>query len=239
MRVNFTTYDIQQDQDIIHVPFDKWDILVYNPQEEGPYPWAFARVLGIYHATVLTHTHRDPQMCYFLWVRWFKRDHSSLSFATVRQFDRVAFVPYDSADEEPFGFIDPATVIRGFHLIPDFNLGRTHELMPASTFQDGDGDWKRFCIAQCVNLIFTILLVTDLYFSLSDRDLMMRFTGLGVGHLEHKARTIHRLTVEDEPNWLELCPATMAAEQDPAGTESDDGTDSDETPGEDLDDDTF
>ena len=54
MRVNFTTYDLQQDQDIIHIPYNKRDILVYNPQEQGPYPWAFARVLGIYHANVST-----------------------------------------------------------------------------------------------------------------------------------------------------------------------------------------
>lgn len=150
MRVNFTTYDIQQDQDIVHIPFDKQDILVYNPEERGPYPWAFARVLGIYHANVSTRTHPDPQTYYFLWVRWLRRDETLSSFVTARRFDRVSFVPYDSPDEEPFGFIDPGTVIRGCHLIPDFNLGRTDELMPASIFRDGEGDWKRFCVAQYV-----------------------------------------------------------------------------------------
>ena len=90
----------------------------------------------------------DPQTCYFLWVWWFKRDESLPSFATTRQFDRVAFVPYDSPDKEPFGFIDPETVIQGCHLIPDFNTGRTRELMPALVFQDEGGDWKQFCVAQ-------------------------------------------------------------------------------------------
>jgi len=66
----------------------------------------------------------------------------------------------------------------------------------------------------------------------------MRFTGLGVGHLEYKARAVHGLTVEDEPNWLELCPTTTTAKPDLAGDESDDGTDSDET-SENLDGDTF
>jgi len=42
MRVNYTTYNIQQDHDIIHISFDKQDVLIYNPQEPGPYPWAFA-----------------------------------------------------------------------------------------------------------------------------------------------------------------------------------------------------
>jgi len=241
MRVDFTTYDVQQDQDIIHIPFDKCDILVYNPQERGPYPWAFARVLGIYHAAVRTRAHPGPQTYYFLWVRWFKCDQSAPSFATARRFDRVSFVPHDSPDEEPFGFIDPATVIRGCHLIPDFNSGRTCDLMPASTFQDGDGDWKRFCVAQYVNLNILILSsLTCSRFSLSDRDLMMRFAGLGVGHLEYKARTVHRLIVEDEPNWSVLCPVPTSSESGPAGSESEDedDTDSDSSP-EDLGDDTF
>ena len=47
---------------------------------------------------------------------------------------------------------------------------------------------------------------------------MMRFTGLGVGHRQFKAHTVHRLTVENEPNWLELCPAATESEQDAATT---------------------
>jgi hypothetical protein len=55
-------------------------------------------------------------------------------------------------------------------------------------------------------------------FSFSDRDSMMRFTGLGVGHLKFKAHMVHRLTVEDEPNWSELCSTTPESERDPATT---------------------
>jgi len=173
MRVNFITYDIQQDQDIIHIPFDKQDILVYNPEEGGPYPWAFARVLGIFHATISTRAKLSPQTYQFLWVRWFKRDESLSSFTTVRRFDRVAFVPHDSTDEEPFGFIDPATVIRGCHLIPDFDQGRTRELMSASIFQDEGGDWRRFCVAQYVNFNFTIFVSS--YEGFSFQPLRQRF----------------------------------------------------------------
>jgi hypothetical protein len=68
----------------------------------------------------------------------------------------------------------------------------------------------------------------------------MRFTRLGVGHLEYKACAVYRLTVEDEPNWSELCSvATAAAESDLAVVESDDETDLDDTPGEDLNADTL
>jgi len=64
---------------------------------------------------------------------------------------------------------------------------------------------------------------------------MMRFTGLGVGHLEYKARAVHRLVVENEPNWLELCSSATADEPIPAGLEPEDGIDSDDDPEADLD----
>ena len=141
---------------------------------------------------------------------------------------------YDSPDEEPFGFVDPGTVIRGCHLIPDFNLGRTHELMPTSLFWDAEGNWKKFCVAQYADPIsFLIFPMTSLHSSFSDCDLMMWFTGLGVGHLKHKSRAVHSLTVEDEPNWLELCPATTA-ETGQADLKPDDESDSDDMAEEDL-----
>jgi len=60
--------------------------------------------------------------------------------------------------------------------------------------------------------------IVSLGLSFSDRDSMMRFTGLGVGHLKFKAHAVHRLTVEDEPNWLELCSTTPESERDLAAT---------------------
>jgi len=67
----------------------------------------------------------------------------------------------------------------------------------------------------------------------------MRFTGLGVGHLEYKVRTIRTLTVEGEPNWSELCPTNTTGEPGPAGVESEDDSDSGGSSGEDLDNNTF
>jgi len=56
-----------------------------------------------------------------------------------------------------------------------------------------------------------------------------------------KAHTVHRLAVEDEPNWLELCPkpTDVTAKSDLAVVESDDDTSSDGTPEDDLDGDDF
>ena len=67
----------------------------------------------------------------------------------------------------------------------------------------------------------------------------MRFTGLGVGHLEYKARTIHALTVEDEPNWEQLCSAKTAGASDVTVVESDNESGSDDVDGEDFDSYTF
>ena len=64
----------------------------------------------------------------------------------------------------------------------------------------------------------------------------MRFSGLGVGHLEYKAHTVHKLTVEDEPNWSELCSITA---QDSTAGEMDNKTDSSDTFGGDQDDDNI
>ena len=61
----------------------------------------------------------------------------------------------------------------------------------------------------------------------------MRFSGLGVGHLEYKAYAIHKFTVEDEPNWSELCLITA---QDSTVGETDDETDFSDTFGGDRDD---
>ena len=64
----------------------------------------------------------------------------------------------------------------------------------------------------------------------------MQFSGLGVGHLKHKAYEVHKLTVEDEPNWSELGSQTT---QDSTVGETDDETDFSDIFGEDQDDDNI
>jgi hypothetical protein len=38
IQFNFTIYDVQRDQDIIHPTFNKRDIMVYCPGVDGPFP---------------------------------------------------------------------------------------------------------------------------------------------------------------------------------------------------------
>lgn len=64
---------------------------------------------------------------------------------------------------------------------------------------------------------------------------MMWFTGLGVGHLDYKAHEVHALTVEDEPDWSQLCAKHAASAPEPVDTEPEEESESDGSDGEDLD----
>ena len=83
----------------------------------------------------------------FLWVRWFSHttDEPVQRVWAKRQLDCLKLLPVN--DENAFGFIDPANVCRGAHLIPNFVKGRQHP--------DGKGispcardskDWRQYCI---------------------------------------------------------------------------------------------
>ncbi len=63
----------------------------------------------------------------FLWVRWLGvvPDHS---FGREQaRLPKVGFVP--DSDEFAFGFLDPSLVLRGCHLIPSFEDGKTDKLL--------------------------------------------------------------------------------------------------------------
>ena len=146
IQFNFTTYDVQRDQDIIYPTFDKRDIMVYCPGLDGPFPWRYAQVQGIFHVKVQTAALPTPQKLFFLWVRWFTAIDPSFIPAQARSYPRVSFVPYQSNEDEPFGFVNPEHVIRGCHLIPAFELRRTVDLLPPSVARDKAGDWRTFCV---------------------------------------------------------------------------------------------
>ena len=105
--------------------------MVYCPDLDGPFPWRYAQVQGIFRATTVQTTMLPtPKKLFFLWVRWFTPIDASFIPAQARVYPRVLFVPYQSNDDEPFGFVDPEHVIHGCHLIPAFELGRTVDLLP-------------------------------------------------------------------------------------------------------------
>ncbi len=66
LRINFTTYDVRRDQDVVNPSGDKRFVMVksqaddaeHQSTEDAPFTlfW-FAEVLGIYHANVFVRLH--------------------------------------------------------------------------------------------------------------------------------------------------------------------------------------
>ncbi|KAM6488778.1 hypothetical protein JOM56_015763 [Amanita muscaria] len=121
------------------------------------HPYWYARVLGVFHVNIYlkSDASRKRQRVDFLWVRWFGRILEQPGGWKARRFHCVGFV--NAQDEAAFGFVDPASVIRGVYLIPDFD-GHSDD-------ENSSRDWTQFY----VNIF-------------PDRDMVMRFRGGGIGH---------------------------------------------------------
>ena len=129
-------------------------------REKGQFhPYWYARILGIFHFVVqlLSEDGNDlsePQRVEVLWVRWYGTDpeRDARSGWKAQRLPRVGFVPCDGseADTDAFGFLDPADVIRGVHLIPAFRYGKSNEILPgrsiARAAQEDDEDYKIFYV---------------------------------------------------------------------------------------------
>ncbi|PSR76359.1 hypothetical protein PHLCEN_2v8499 [Hermanssonia centrifuga] len=173
MRINYTTYDMRRDQDSIN-PRTHADIMVLSPEEDQTHPYWFGRVLGIYHAFVMytglgsESTSLEYKRTDFLWVRWFGPCPGESVGFRKRRLPQIGFIPYEKRDAGPFGFLDPALVVRAVHLIPAFHHGKTDTLLPDSIVRqpsEGNEDWAYYYVN-----IFV------------DRDMFMRFLGGGIGH---------------------------------------------------------
>ncbi len=159
MRVNFTTYDMRRDQDTIN-PRTRADVMVLNPGEDDTpkdkqHPYWYARVCGVFHANVIYtgpgSTTREPQRMEFLWVRWFGVEPGTENAFKSRRLQLVGFIP--AHKPYAFGFLDPAHVIRGSHLMPAYHFGRTQALMGRSLLRrekteehEDNSDWRFYYV---------------------------------------------------------------------------------------------
>lgn len=126
IRFNYTTYDIRRSQDVINPGTSHCNIMLLNKQaaelvdanDEDAHPFLYARIIGIYHANIIYTgpgmINYNPIRFNFLWVRWYQH----IPNKQPCQLDRLTFP--DIADENAFGFVDPADVLRGCHIIPAF-----------------------------------------------------------------------------------------------------------------------
>jgi len=125
LRVNYTTYDLQWEFNSINPHTNHCNIMLLSSSDGDCHPFCYARVLGIFHANIIytgpgTKDFQSWQI-EFLWVQWFEviQDHSPLW--EQQALDTVRFLPV--ADKDAFGFVDPANVLRGCHVIPAFGDG--------------------------------------------------------------------------------------------------------------------
>ncbi|KAJ3753135.1 hypothetical protein EV360DRAFT_74757, partial [Lentinula raphanica] len=134
-------------------------IMVLSP-EGSDHPFTYGRVIGIFHANRVD----------FLWVRWFQYDTSFAASWKAKRLHRIQF--YDGWNPLAFGFLDPASVVQGIHLIPAFQWGpadsiaRQYETLNINGIPEVEtDDWAY----QYVNIFV-------------DRDIFNLFRGGGIGH---------------------------------------------------------
>jgi hypothetical protein len=155
MQLNYTSYDMRRQKDVIN-PASHPDIMVLSREDgEDVHPFWYARVVKIIHLFVyhrgagpeVEHTSTEYQRMDVLWVRWFGLDADARGGWSKKRLHGISFIPWD--EPGPFGFLDPAQVIRGIHLIPNFLRGRTGARLPPSiarSADDDDEDWDSFYV---------------------------------------------------------------------------------------------
>lgn len=145
VRVNYTTYDIRRAQDSIN-PRTRRDLMVLSDStDHGAHPYWYARAITVFHAYVRQRNAPGDAGKFtrmdFIWVRWYSEPLSRCGWAAKR-LPRVSFLAQD--DPNAFGFINPADIIRGAHLIPAFIYGGVGEDLLSSPslarFHGGDSE---------------------------------------------------------------------------------------------------
>jgi hypothetical protein len=154
MRINYTTYDVRRAQDVINPNTEHRDIMLLSASEDlNNHQYAYARVLGIYHVNIIytgpNSSNYSAKRMEFLWVRWFAVvDDEPVERSWDRQqLDSLQLLPVQHKDA--FGFVDPANVLRGVHVIPRFAMGRQHAVGKGISQCARDSqDWHQYYVGR-------------------------------------------------------------------------------------------
>ncbi|KAG6830763.1 hypothetical protein H0H92_014844 [Tricholoma furcatifolium] len=174
MRVNYTTYDMRRAQDSFNPGTSHRDVMLLSDLEQGGHQFRYARVVGIFHVNAMYagpgwHQNYSTQALHVLWVRWLQLESDvpvDAPWNSIHpRLDCLSFKPIQ--DPDAFGFVDPASVLRGCHLIPRMGEGPSYPDGKGHSPCARDGeDWKYYYINRFV-----------------DRDMLMRYHwGLAAGH---------------------------------------------------------
>lgn len=163
LQIQYTTYDCRQGTDTINPNTSRKDFMCLREQDgsnqspsgkpqTGGTQYVYGRVLGVFHTNVvyggsgsLDYRRRPFQ---FLWVRWYT---PLVEEKNPRRLNRLKLNP--TSEPNSWGFLDPATVLRGAHLIPRFATGRVYEeegqqRKILSKAAQEHMDWKEYYINQ-------------------------------------------------------------------------------------------
>ena len=190
LRINYTTYDCRRDQDTMN-PRTNCDVMVHS-RELGPHaqPFWYARILGIFFAEIVhvgaASRNLGKQRMEFLWVRWFGTEPGHRWGFKAARLPKIGFIP--DTDMNAFGFLDPSLVLRGCQLIPSFVDGRTSGLLnttsrTAARRPEDVDDWTNFYVNMYVGCLYISHVHELTCISFADRDMVMRFLGGAVGHV--------------------------------------------------------
>jgi hypothetical protein len=147
LHVNYTTYDLRQEQDSVTLRTHP-DVMVLSQEtDEQRHPYWYAHVLRIFQVNIRDYGDRtggeDIRRFDILFVHWFGRDPDLPSGFGARQLPKVGFLHEDNPDA--FGFLNPDDDIRGVHLIPSFGNGLTEELLGPSFTRPIENENKDWC----------------------------------------------------------------------------------------------
>ena len=88
----------------------------------------------------------------FLWVRWYEYDGTRSTEWQDTKLDSLCFPPM--ATEGAFGFVDPADVLRGCHIIPFFAGGKARlDGVGLSKLAHDAQDWSKYRVNRYACLI--------------------------------------------------------------------------------------
>ncbi|KAF7293647.1 hypothetical protein MIND_01144600 [Mycena indigotica] len=111
MKVNYMTYDVRRDQDMINTRTRRF-FLVHAQDLVDSHRYWYGEIIGIFHAYVLlADLPGKAKRVEFLWVRWFQRDMTHRCGMKAKHFPRIRYMPHESVDA--FGFLNPQDVVRG------------------------------------------------------------------------------------------------------------------------------
>ena len=153
--VNFTTYDLHRETNVIKLKSDNCDILMLSPGGPDKHPFYYAHIIGIFHADVMYTgaDSKDFQACHmeFLWVCWFEKLEQPSGWQQS-SLDILKFVPMGAPGA--FGFINLDDVLRACHLIPRFCTGRLCLDGTSVSRIVGDvDDWKNYYVNRWVAVL--------------------------------------------------------------------------------------